>query len=379
MLPTTTNDRRPRVALPIIADPNYDQRMQRIAGSLYRAGYAPTLIGSWRPYSKPLKTRSFHQIRWRLPVLRGKLFYLLHNLRLFVHFLATDYAIFTANDLDSLPACYFAAKLKGKPLVYDAHEYFPELPEVVDRPLTKSIWQRVERWMVPAADAHYTINHAYAAIFKQKYDLDFGIVRNATVLESKTLPADTLKPDPYILYQGAVNVGRGVENMIEAMTEIDGVRLVICGRGDRLSACRQLATTCGVEQKVEFRGFVPPDELKAITEGAALGFTFFTDHGLSYRLSLANRFFDYFHCGVPQLAVDFPEYRSIVERFPIAELLTDLSRENIVQAVRSILDNPAKHARMRRACLRAREAINWQNEEKTLIGIYRRLVPTTDR
>ena len=65
----------------VVNDLNYDQRMQRICGSLTEAGYEVTLIGRVMANSKPLKERAFHQKRMKVWFSRGKLFYLEYNLK----------------------------------------------------------------------------------------------------------------------------------------------------------------------------------------------------------------------------------------------------------------------------------------------------------
>ncbi len=354
------------IVFTVVNDLSYDQRMNRICSSLAKAGYRVTLIGRELKHSKPLQEKAFAQKRFKLLFRRGKLFYLEYNLRLFLHFLFTSYDIFGGIDLDTLLAHFLAAKLKAKPHTYDAHEYFAELPEVVHRPFTRWAWKSVERLVVPRTKYAYTINQSYADLFEKEYGTRFDIMRNATVLQDIQWPEIE---ETYILYQGAVNVGRGVEEMIRAMPLIDA-KLYVCGKGDKFQDCLDLVEELGLEEKVRFFGFVEPKDLVEITRRASLGFTFFLNDGLSYYLSLANRFFDYFHNGVPQLCNNYPEYARINNQYEIAYLLEDLRPETIAKAANKILNDPAEHQRLRSNCLKAREAINWQNEEKRLVELY---------
>lgn len=350
----------------VVNDLSYDQRMYRICSSLVRAGYQVTLIGREKKTSQALPTRPFKQIRFRLWFHKGKLFYLEYNLRLLWHFLWHGYDLFGAIDLDTIVPHFLAARIKGRKFTYDAHEYFPELPEIIHRPFVHWVWQKVEQSIVPHIQHAYTINQSYADLFKAKYGTHFSIVRNATILQPLII---TEKTEKYILYQGAVNVGRGVEEMIRAMQYID-CKLYICGKGDVYQDCLELVKQLNLQEKVRFFGFVPPKQLRAITLKATLGFTFFTKEGMSYYLSLANRFFDYFHAGVPQLCVDYPEYRRINEQFEIALLLKDLDVMKIAEAVNRLLKDKVLYARLQQNCLQARETINWQAEEKQLRAVY---------
>ena len=353
----------------MVNDLNYDQRMQRICSALARHGYHVTLIGRTFPESKPLKERIFQQKRFDYKIQKGKLFYLIHNWKLLMDYLRNDYDIFLANDLDTMMAAWVASKIKRKPLVYDAHEYFPELPEIIERPLVKWTWQLVEKLTVPNLKYAYTINHSYKKIFKDKYNKDFEIVRNATVADDDFVAETIPKNEKFILYQGAVNVGRGLEEMIQAMPFLD-CKLVVCGKGDVFDDCVKLSKELNVSHKIEFKGFVEPEELIKITRKASLGFTFFINQGQSYYYSLANRFFDYFHNGVPQLCVNYPEYKAINDEFEIAVLLDDLQVDSIVEAAKKVLEDEEFYQQLRTNCLKARNKINWQNEEKKLLALY---------
>ncbi len=365
------------IVFTVVNDLNYDQRMNRICNSLAKAGYQVTLIGREMNHSKPLFDKIFQQKRLRLYFAKGKLFYLEYNLRLLWHFLWNRYDIFAAADLDTLVPHFLAAKIKGKPHIYDAHEYFAELPEVVHRPFVKWVWKTVEKWIVPRTTYAYTINQSYADLFKAQYKTHFEIIRNASFLPENEihLPEKTEKHEKYILYQGAVNIGRGVEEMIQAMPYIDDdCQLYICGKGDVYEKCVALVEQLNLTQRVRFFGFVEPNELRNITLGATLGFTFFTKDGMSYYLSLANRFFDYFHAGIPQLCSAYPEYKRINKQYEIAVLLKDLKVENIAQEVNKLLKDKQRYKRLQQNCLEARKVINWQEEEKKLLAFYEGVV-----
>src|SRR5690606_29606131 len=95
----------------------------------------------------------------------GKGFYLIYNLRLFLYLIFKKAHIITATDLDTLSACFFAAKLRRVKLGFDAHEWFTGLPELNNRPLVKSIWLKIEHWFVPRVDFAYTVNHSIANLY----------------------------------------------------------------------------------------------------------------------------------------------------------------------------------------------------------------------
>jgi len=122
---------------------------------------------------------------------------------------------------------------------------------------------------------------------------------------------------------------------------------------------------------VIFKGYVPPAQLNEYTVQAWAGITLFEDTSLSNRLSLANRFFDYMHNGVPQLCIKYPEYERINAQYEIATLLANPTPESIAEALNRLLNDKEYYERLQTNCMRAKEKYCWQEEEKTLLKIYK--------
>ena len=347
--------------------------MQRICGSLARHGYVVKLVGREWAGSRPLQPQPYQQYRLRCWFQKGKLFYLEYTVRLFWYLLRQRADIWGAVDLDTALPVWLRARLSRQPLVYDAHELFTEVPEVVARPAVQRVWRAVERFIVPRAALAYTVGPALAGVFEARYGRPFAVVRNISRLADVALPPAprAAPPGGYILYQGALNAGRGLEPLLDAMVQVAG-RLVLCGEGDLSAALRARAERLGLVAagKVEFQGFVLPEALREVTRHAAVGIMLLENQGLSYYYSLANKFFDYLHAGVPQLIVDFPEYRALNDQYQVAEVVT-LTPEAIAHALNELLhQHPARYHQLAQNCRRARHALSWQHEERHLLDMY---------
>jgi glycosyltransferase involved in cell wall biosynthesis len=359
-----------KIASLVTNDLHQDQRMNRICTALVGAGYDVTLIGRKRKSSYALDKKPFHRLRLNCWFERSFLFYAEYNIRLFFHLLFNHYDIINANDLDTIFPAIWVAKAKGSKVVYDAHEYFTEQEEIVNRPSVKKFWKAIEKFSLPKVDAAITVSQGYADLFKNEYNIDFGIVRNATIL--RDAPENCDKSIPYVLYQGAVNYGRGLEELITAMQHVN-CQLYVCGDGDVLPQLKEQSKKLGLEEKIKFWGFVEPEELRSFTCGAAIGLTLFAKAGLSHWHSLANRFFDYMHSGVPQIAMTYPEYVSFNGKDEVAVLIDNIEPENISKALNTLLSDKELYARLSKNALSAREHANWQAQEKVLIKVYENL------
>lgn len=353
-----------RLVFTVTNDLNYDQRMIRICSSLNNAGYDVLLVG--RKSSNPSIKKQFLQKRLYCFFNRGKLFYLEYNLRLFLFLLFTRFDLICAIDLDTIIPCYFVSVLKGQKRVYDAHELFCEMKEIISRPVVFRIWKWIEKTFVPKFKYGYTVNIYIRDILKKDYHVNYSIIRNMPVLKTDTT---ITAPENFILYQGAVNHGRSFETLIPAFQWID-VPFFIYGNGNFIDEAKKIIEQYGLENRVFLKGALEPSQLKEITSKAISGVTIFENQGLSNYYSLANRFFDYMHEGIPQLCVDYPAYREINDQYKVAILIKDLSPESIAHAINEILGNKNLQKELRENCLKAREVYNWQAEEKSLINFY---------
>ncbi len=215
-----------KVIVSVSTDLSSDQRVQKISESLSRKNYEVLLIGRKLPRSRTFEANEYQSRRFNLWFNKGFLFYANLNLRLLLKLLFSKVDVLYANDLDVLPANYIAARLKGVHLVYDSHEYFTEVPELISRPRIQSFWERLERWILPQLKTCITVTPKIAEVYKEKYGAEFSLVRNFPVLGSFI----EVDKEEFIIYQGALNVGRGLEQLIEAMPIVQAKLLIAGGR-----------------------------------------------------------------------------------------------------------------------------------------------------
>ncbi|MEI9809189.1 MAG: glycosyltransferase [Bacteroidota bacterium] len=355
-----------RIFLTVTNDLTYDQRMQRICTSLAENGYAVTLVGRKLSSSLPFRKEKFQQKRLRCFFNKGKLFYAEYNTRLFFFLLFKRMDAICAIDLDTILPCLYISKWKNIPRIYDAHELFTGLKEVATRPRIKKFWTGVEKKAVPQFKFGYTVSESIAEEFNRRYGVKYGVVRNIARLREFDQQPSSPK---FLLYQGAVNEARAFEQVIPALKQIDS-KLVVCGDGNFMGQLKELIKENGVENKVELKGMLSPDDLWTISQQAAIGMGVAENTGINQYLALPNKFFDYIHAGLPQIAMNFPEYQRINRQFEVAVLLDSIEPEVIANTVNNLLLDTVLYGRLRQNCLLARQVLNWQQEEKKLLDFY---------
>ena len=175
--------------------------------------------------------------------------------------------------------------------------------------------------------------------------------------------------EKFILYQGAVNEARAFEYLIPAMQWVN-CTLVICGDGNFMPQLKKLIGEYKLENKIVLKGMLPPDDLWSIAQQASIGIGLAEKEGLNQYLALPNKFFDYVHAGLPQITMDYPEYRKINQQFEVAVLIDDLDQKKIADTINNLLADNVLFKRLKENCLKARQELNWQKEEKKLLDFY---------
>ena len=360
-----------KIIATVTNDLTTDQRMIRICSSLSRAGHEVTLVGRELPDSKPLTERPFGQKRFRLFFQKGKFFYFEYNLRLFFFLLFQKIDSVHAVDLDTLLSAILVCRLRRKKCVYDAHEYFTEVPEVVERPGVKKAWEWVADFCIPKVTAAMTVCESLSKIFEEKYRMKFTVVRNVPFRKPLPNPKEfSENKTKILLYQGVLNDGRGLEEIIEALPEIPNVELWLAGEGDLSEKLREMVEELELTDRVEFFGRLKPEQLGEVTIRADLGLNLLKNKGLNYYYSLANKAFDYIQAGLPSLNMAFPEYEILNEKHSTFVLLPDLRKETIVNVVHQIFSDEKKYRSMVENCRKAAPILVWEKEEKILLDLY---------
>ena len=423
----TIGMKRRRIVLSVTNDLVTDQRVHRSATALQEAGYDVTLVGRLLPDSPPVE-RSYRTVRMRLLFRRKAVFYAEYNIRLLLRLLFMRADAFYANDTDTLLANWVASRLRAKPIFFDAHEMFPEVPELVGRPRVKRFWTRIEDRILPKLSrrgaAAVTVCQSIADIYAERYGLRMGVVRNVPwkrrtektengerrtendrrdrmgatdvierrmeidrrdrmgatdVIERRT--ENDRRERFVLLYQGAVNIGRGIEWVMDAMPLLPECQFAIAGTGDVYDELKTRKERKGLDNVV-FLGRLEPEALHAVTATASLGISLLENRGLNYYYSLPNRIADFVQAGVPVLATDFPEIRRVVEGYGIGTLVPPQpfdaaencseppSPELLAQTIRETLayweSMPAEEraARFRRAA----DELSFEKDKKVLLS-----------
>ena len=360
--------RSKHIHLFVTNDLTYDQRMQRICIALSEADYRVTLVGRRKKESIPWSNEQVSPRRFKCLFNKGSLFYAEMNIRILFHILFQKIDVVCAADLDTLLGVTLAAKIKNIPIVFDAHEWFTEVPELENRNRVKKIWSAIEKYCVPKTALRYTVNVTLAEIFTKNLNRDFHVIRNVPIFP----PSIDVKQEAKktIIYQGALNKGRGLEDSILAMHHLHDCELWLVGEGDLSEELRQLVLNEELSERVSFMGFKSPEDLKLITAKAHVGLNLLEGESKNYYYSLANKFFDYMHAGIPSVNMQFPEYEMILKEYACGITIANCEPSLVAQKINYILSDPRKYNEMRNEAKRAQPHFTWEKEKEKLIELW---------
>lgn len=366
-----------RVIVSVINDLVTDQRVNKSCLTLQKMGYDVLLVGRKQRKSPPMDERIYQTHRMKLLFEKGPCFYAEFNVRLFFFLLFHRANLLLANDLDTALPNFFVSKLKNVRMIYDSHEYFTETPELVGRPRVQRVWKRIEGFVVPRLKEMITVCDSIADLFRQKYGVTCHVVRNippkAALPPKGDKKALGLPEDKHLLVlQGSgINIQRGAEELVEAMRYLDDCFLMVIGGGDVLPILKQMVEKWQLADRVVFMPRMPYDKMMQYTQLAELGFILDKDTNLNYRYCLPNKLFDFIQAGVPIVASHLVEVEKIVRKYQIGTFIADHQPRTIADTITDSLNNGDQRAVWQKGLAVAARDLCWENEQKTLIEVYK--------
>lgn len=289
--------------------------------------------------------------------------------------------LYEANDLPPLLPTLIAAKLRSRPIVYRAHELWPETHAKVR---FAWLWRRLDRWLVPLCDEVVTPDENRSRIYRDELGARHEpmTVRNCPpyrppILGTRLRDELASRGRPFssiVLYQGLVDSMRCIEEIAEATRHFsDGVLLVVIGSG--FGKWADPAAALAGHERIVVLPRVPYTELPPFTASADIGILLYRNDCRNNYYCAPNKIFEYMMMGLPVIAADFPGMRSIVEGEGVGLCVDPEDPGAIAAAVNRLAGDTETRKRMKANALRVSvERYNWEQESRPLLARYRSLL-----
>ena len=277
-------------------------------------------------------------------------------------------------------------RLHRRPVVYEVHEIFSTRPrdnQSLDPEQIRGVADRtraLEAGVFREADLLLPLTRACAEILEEGYGVPSD--RLIVVPDATTAPRGPLPPrDPAVrtvVYAGQLYRWKGVDTLLRAMTELPEARLVVLGgRGQAddpdLAACRAQARDLGIEDRVDFRGFVPHAEVRTTIAGAGVAVLPLPDNLMARYFTSPLKLFDYMAAGGPIVASDLPTVREVLADGDNALLVPPEDPAALSAAIRRLLVNPGLADRLRRTAYDQVRAFTWDARAARIIEALERV------
>lgn len=368
---------RRRIIVCVTNDLVTDQRVHKVCTFLHENDFKVLLIGRKKRNSIAMDGRAYATKRLMLLFEKGIGFYLEYHIRLFLFLLFSRCSHILSNDLDTLLPAFLAKKIKiNCTLIYDSHEYFTEVPELIAHPTKKKIWESVERFVFPKLKHVYTVNSSIALKYSKKYKVKVDVVRNlAPKWNPKSIKSKAELGIPenkkLLIVQGAgINVDRGIEELVMAMQHTKNIFLMVVGDGDVLPLLKASVKELGLKDKIGFYPKCPYQEMMQYTFHADLGLTLDKNTNLNYLFSLPNKVFDYIQANTPILATNLVEVAKIVTKNNVGTIISSHQPRLLANDIIAAISNEKQIEIWKQNCSIAAEKYAWEKETEILKQIY---------
>lgn len=283
--------------------------------------------------------------------------------------------VYHAHDLDTLLAGYVCSRIRRAKLIYDSHEIATDKTGLKAR----FFWRLLERTLINKADRVIFTTFTRANFTARKYRIKLPeVVSNCTDNHEMVRQVDLrelLSIDrklKIVLYQGGIQVGRGLEQLVEAVPFLNpGAVVVLVGGGRIKPFLEEKVNLLGLTERVKFTGLVPLDDLLAYTACADVGLQILQNICFNHFSTDSNKLFEYLTVGVPVVASDFPEIRKVIQEFDAGILIDPHKPENIAAGINQMLSDENRRLKMSDNAKMASLKYNWANEKQKLIDIYK--------
>ena len=298
-----------------------------------------------------------------------------YNLRLFFFLLSRRFDIYHSNDLDTLLPMWLTSFIFKKKLVYDSHEYFLGVPEIQNRYFVKKVWSSIESFIFPKLKYVFTVNESISDLYFKDYKVRPLVIRNlpnkGSLIKVKT-KKDLGLPDnkKLVILQGSgINVDRGAEELLEAISVQDDFFLSVVGKGDVVDKLKKRCAKSDLVDKVLFVPTLPYSQMMQFTLNSDVGVSLDKNNNINYKFSLPNKIFDYSKAEIPFVSTNLVEIRKITEEFHTGVLISSTSPESIIEGLnKAIALKKSKNFISNIAKMNS--TLNWESESVSLIKTY---------
>ncbi len=285
-----------------------------------------------------------------------------------------DADVYQASDLQPLPVGWLVSLTRKKPLIYEAREISSDR-EAFQR-FSRLVFL-VERFFARRAVGFFTTTRSRAEHFTEHYKLrEVGVVQNrppySAAVDTGVLRRRLGLDECVVicLYQGGLQQGRGLKEVLHAAVEVPEAHFVFLGAGALEEDLKRTADDLGVSERTHFLAPVPFSELPEWTASADIGLQLIQNTCLNHYTTDSNKLFEYAMAGLPVIASDFPEIRAVLDEWGFGKLIDPADHDAVVASLRELITNSARRKELAARAKQAAKHLDWKSQVPDLLAVY---------
>jgi glycosyltransferase involved in cell wall biosynthesis len=385
------------VCMHVLGVAREDVRAMRAATSLVDAGFAVSIfdIGSDRtlPAEEHINgirvrhmivSHSFMMTRFRHWTFFRAAWVFTRNL---LRLIQTPADIYHALDLPALPACYVAARLRRKPLIFESYELPFSTLALSDmtsgRRLLQAFLSPLINHMMPRCTGVIAVSPPIVEEMQKRYHIPkVSLIRNILPYQpiaqgDRLRHLLALSPEVRIaLYQGYLQPDRGLDTLVRAARFLERDTIIVMMGKNKLATRSQLEALIAEEKvgdRVKIIPDVPYNDLLGWTSSADIGLIVYPpDYSPNIQMLLPNKLFEFLMAGLPVLSSSLDAVVEVIKTYDVGRVVRSIAPADIGAEINAMLTDRDALALMNCNALdAARQELNWEKEQRHLVHLYR--------
>lgn len=199
----------------------------------------------------------------------------------------SDADLVHAHNYHSFPLLFAALNVGPRRFVVTTHYHGGSANSVLDRLL--SPYRPVGRWAVRRADEVVAVSEWEREQLASDFGVDATVIPNGIDVERFANADPVARERLYLLSVGRLEEYKGVQHLLRALPELPEYELLVAGSGPYREKLERVTRELGVEDRVEFLGYVDEDALPGLYAGADVYVTLseFEAYGMTVAEALA--------------------------------------------------------------------------------------------
>ncbi|WP_049980593.1 glycosyltransferase family 4 protein [Halolamina rubra] len=241
----------------------------------------------------------------------------------------TDADVVHAHNYHSFPLLFAALGVTDQRFVVTAHYHGESASDFRDRLL--SLYHPFGKWAVKQADKVIAVSEWERDRLREDFGVDATVIPNGVDVERFASAEPEVRDRPYLLTVGRLEEYKGVQHVIRAMPELEAYDLLVAGSGPYREELERVAIEEGVEDRVEFLGYVDDERLPRLYAGADVYVTLseFEAYGMTVAEALA--------AGTPCVVRDSGALTDWIDRHSCIDVSNE-DQKTVTDAVRTGVD-----------------------------------------